>query len=186
VVVNLKSGPVNQTIQLAPLLQAPGIYISSAALRPGFVGSGRYTAINGFGGRDVKGFAADVTFGDPILWSNQNGVTSVIRGQGLHITWIGGSPGNLVEITGTAPAFTQTNQPLSEASFTCLAHSEDGQFTVPPAVLESLPPNAPQFAGIATGKLGVADFSVEKFGGGNLDVGLFIRIVANDSQVMYQ
>ena len=186
VVVNLKSGPTNQTVQLAPLLQAPGIYIPSGALAPGFVGVGRYTAINGFGGRDVQGFAADATFGAPLLWSNQNGITTVIRSQGLQVAWIGGSPGDLVEITGTGPAFTSNVQPLSEASFTCLAHVEDGQFTVPPAVLESLPPNTSLLPGIATGKLGVAGFTVKKFGGGNLDLGLFIRIVANDSQVIYQ
>jgi hypothetical protein len=150
------------------------------------VGVGRYTAINGFGGRDVQGFAADATFGDPVLWSNQNGITTVIRSQGLQVAWIGGSPGDLVEITGTGPAFTSNVQPLSEASFTCLAHVEDGQFTVPPAVLESLPPNTSLLPGIATGKLGVAGFTVKKFGGGNLDLGLFIRIVANDSQVIYQ
>jgi uncharacterized protein (TIGR03437 family) len=186
VVVNLKSGPTNQTVQLAWLLQAPGIYIPGAALLTGFVGVGRYTAVNGFGGRDVQGFAADATFGDPVLWSNQNGITTVIRSQGLHVTWIGGSPGDLVEITGTGLAYTQNVQPLSEASFTCVAHWEDGQFTVPPAVLESLPPNALQFTGIATGKLGVAGFSFVKFPGGNLDLGLFIRIVANDSEVIYQ
>jgi len=63
---------------------------------------------------------------------------------------------------------------------------EDGQFTVPPAVLESLPPNASQLFGIATGKLGVAALTIEKFGGSNLDLGLFIRISANDAQVIYQ
>src|SRR5690349_9607182 len=134
VTVNLKGGPVNQPLQLAPLLQAPGIYIPGVALLPGFVGNGRYTAVNGFGGKDVKGFAADATFVDPVLWNNQSGLTTVSRSQPLLITWIPGSPGDLVEITGTAPAFTTNLQPLSLASFTCLAHSEDGQFTVPPAV----------------------------------------------------
>ena len=186
IVVNLKGGPTNQNVQLAPPLQTPGIYIPGGALLPGYVGAGRYTALNGFGGVDVKGFAADVTFGAPVLWSNQNGITTVIRSQGLHVTWIGGSPGDFVEIRGTGPAFTQNVQPLSEASFTCLAHSEDGQFTVPPAVLQSLPPNSSLLPGIATGTLGVAGFSVEKFAGGNLDLGLFIRIMANDSQVIYQ
>lgn len=187
VVVNLKNGLTNQTVQLAPLLQAPGIYIPGGALPPGFVGTGRYTAVNSFpGGRDVQGFAAAATFGDPVLWSNQSGVTTVIRSQGFHVTWIAGSPGDLVEITGTGPAFTTNLQPLSEASFTCLAHAEDGQFTVPPAVLQSLPPNAPQFFGIATGKLGVAGWTLVKFGGGNLDLGLFIRVSANVSEVIYQ
>jgi len=186
VVVNLRSGATNQTVQLAPLLQAPGIYIPGGALLPGFVGAGRYTAVNGFGGLDVQGFAAAATFGDPVLWSNQNGITTVIRSQGLLVTWIGGSSGDFVEITGTGPAFTTNAQPLSEASFTCLAHVEDGQFTVPPAVLESLPPNSSLLPGIATGKLGVAGFSVQKFGGGNLDLGLFIRVMANESQVIYQ
>jgi hypothetical protein len=186
VTVNLKGGPTSQPLQLAPLLQAPGIYIPGVALLPGFVSAGRYTAVNGFGGRDVQGFAADATFGDPVLWSNQNGVTTVIRSQGLLVTWIGGSPGDLVEITGTGPAYTQNVQPLSEASFTCLAHWEDGRFTVPPAVLESLPPNSPQFPGIATGKLGVAGVTIVKFGGGNLDLGLFIRTMANNSSVIYQ
>jgi hypothetical protein len=127
-----------------------------------------------------------VTFSDPILWSNQNGITTVIRSQGLHLTWIGGSPGDLVEITGTSPAFTPNVQPLSEASFTCLAHAEDGQFTVPPAVLQSLPPNSSLLPGIATGTLAVAGFSLETFRGGNLDLGLFIRIMANASEVIYQ
>jgi len=128
----------------------------------------------------------DATFADPVLWNNQSDLTTVIRSHGLLVTWIPGSPGDLVEITGTGPAFTSNVQPLSEASFTCLAHSEDGQFTVPPAVLESLPPNAPQFSGIATGKLGVAGVTIVKFSGGNLDVGLFMRIVANYSSVIYQ
>ena len=53
-------------------------------------------------------------------------------------------------------------------------------------MLQSLPPNSSLLPGIATGTLGVAGFSVEKFAGGNLDLGLFIRIMANDSQVIYQ
>ncbi|HXI44545.1 MAG TPA: hypothetical protein VNH83_31465 [Bryobacteraceae bacterium] len=186
VTMSLKGGPTNQPLQLAPLLQSPGIYIPGVALVPGFVGNGRYTAVNGFGGHDVQGFAADATFGNPVLWSNQSGLTTVIRSQPLQITWIPGSPGDLVEITGTAPAFTANLQPLSVAAFTCLAHSEDGQFTVPTAVLQSLPPNSPQFPGIATGKLGVAGLTFVKFGGGNLDLGLFIRIMTNASPVIYQ
>jgi len=187
VVVDLKGGPTNQNVQLAPLLQAPGIYIPGDALLPGFVGVGRYTAVNNFpGGRDVQGFSAVATFGDPLIWSNQSTIKTVIRSQGVTVTWTGGTPGDLVQITGTGPAFTVNVQPLSEASFTCLAHSEDGQFTVPPAVLESLPPNSSLLPGIATGKLGVAGFTVQKFGGSNLDLALFIRIMTNDSQVIYQ
>jgi hypothetical protein len=168
-------------------LQAPGIYIPGTALLPGFVGVGRYTAVNTFpGGKDVGSFAANATFGNPVLWNNQSGLTTVVRSQPLLITWIPGSPGDLVEITGTAPAFTTNLQPLSVASFTCLAHSEDGQFTVPAAVLESLPPNSQQFPGNATGKLGVAGVTFVKFGGGGLDLGLFIRIITNASPVIYQ
>ncbi len=187
VTVTLNGGPTNQPVQLAPLLQAPGIYIPGAALLPGFVGNGRYTAVNTFlGGHDVSSFSASATFEDPVLWSNQSGLTTVIRSQGLPVTWINGSPGDLVVITGTAPAFTTNLQPLSLASFTCVAHQEDGQFMVPAPVLESLPPNAPQFPGIATGKLSVAGFTFKKFGGGGLDLGLFIRIMTNASPVIYQ
>ncbi len=185
-VVNLKGGPTNSSVQLAPLLQAPGIYIPGGALLPGFVGAGRYTAINGFGGIDIKGFDADVTFHDPLIWNSQDSFTSVTRSQGVNVSWSGGSPGDLVEITGSGPAFTSTLQPLSQASFTCVAHWEDGQFTVPPAVLESLPPNTPFLPGIATGTLGVAGFSYSKFGATGLDLGLFIRISSNVSTVIYQ
>ncbi len=93
----------------------------------------------GTGGADVGAFTATVTFANPLLtWTNPSVADNVDRSQDLTVKWTGGNPGSLVYILGTSGAGAQR----VPVSFTCLAHTDDGQFTVPSYILSGLVPGA--------------------------------------------
>jgi uncharacterized protein (TIGR03437 family) len=89
----------------------------------------------GSGGTSVGPFTANVTFPNPLLsWTNQASAATVTRTQGLQVTWTGGASGSFVIISGSSSSVSGAN-----ASYTCLAPLNAGQFTVPSYVLLFLP-----------------------------------------------
>ncbi|HTS50712.1 MAG TPA: hypothetical protein VMH05_22360 [Bryobacteraceae bacterium] len=93
----------------------------------------------GTGGADVGAFTAMITFTNPLLtWTNTSVADNVDRSQDLTVKWTGGNPGSLVYILGTSGA----GPGRAPVSFTCLAHTDDGQFTVPSYILSGLVPGA--------------------------------------------
>jgi len=140
------SGP-NGAKQLKPLANFTGTY--SATLGGGsgpnalplYLSQGTYTIDNGAGGADVKGFNFNLTLPPPLNWTNMNSVGPVVRANGQLVTWTGGDPNGVVTISGDSLVISTSGNGSSAvgAFFTCHAPDSAGQFTIPAAVLLTLP-----------------------------------------------
>jgi uncharacterized protein (TIGR03437 family) len=112
----------------------------------------------GSGGIQVGAFQASVTVPSPALVWNQPGANNVNRATGLLITWTGGAPGTLVNITGFS------NDGNVTVGFSCLAPVEAAQFTVPNYVLLALP--------AGSGKIILINTAATSFSATGIDFGL--------------
>jgi uncharacterized protein (TIGR03437 family) len=155
-----------------------GNYAGSPGISPS---GGVFDLDNGPGGPDVGAFHAslDENVTAPLIWTNRSTIGKVDRARGQVITWTGGIPGSYVSISG----YSYINEPAATASaelpyyiyFTCSAPVSAGQFTVPAAVLESLPPTGSvrgQLTPSGDGYLEVANGSIQRFTAPGLDLGL--------------
>lgn len=88
------------------------------------------------GGADVGPHSQDITIPDPLDWTNKDQVNEVTRSQGQNVTWTPTSAE--VMIFGTSFMRLSTQDAVG-AGFCCLANGSTGSFTVPAAVLQSLP-----------------------------------------------
>ena len=89
---------------------------------------------------DIKApIGAKITIPAPLVWTNQGSITSVNRSQGPTVTWTGGDPGTYVSIAGSSVA--SSGSPVG-SYFNCSAPVSAGTFTIPAAVLLSLPPSS--------------------------------------------
>src|SRR5206468_8999459 len=70
--------------------------------------------------------------------------TTVTRANGLTVTWTGGSPIQFIQLDGFAAT---DNTFTAGASFTCIAPSAPGSFTIPAHVLAAMP--ATNFASLS-------------------------------------
>ena len=113
----------------------PGLPSTSAPL---YLLKGAYKIDNGAGGADVGAFSTTLNVFDPLNWTNAASVTTVPRASGQLVTWTGGDPGGNVYIVGFSTAGT-TDANTVGAEFICVERTSAGQFTVPAAVLLSLP-----------------------------------------------
>jgi uncharacterized protein (TIGR03437 family) len=112
-------------------LEGPGQFLAGVPVASSYTFAGS-------GGNDVGAFSASVTVPSPALvWNQMNSLTSVVRSQGVTVTWTGGAPNTAVVISGQSAAslgaFDITR------SFFCMAPVSAGKFTVPASVLLSLP-----------------------------------------------
>ncbi len=147
------------------------LFIPSAYPRGYFVGTphslspGNYT-VRGPGGADVGAFTASLSVPAPFVWTNVDAINQIDRSAGLTINWTGAS--GTVIIAGQSV----TNVPqITGSVFTCLAKAEDGAFTVPPVVLQALPPTA---AGAGFGYVQVTHQPPEtSLNASGLDIGTF-------------
>ena len=129
------TGPSGLSVTLAPQAGIKGAFF--AELTAGAIPqTGGTFTFKGTGGADVGPFTSTITFANPLLtWTNQSAAATVDRSQGLTVTWTGGNPGTYVFITGTSTSV----KPVVTGGFTCLAHVDAGQFTVPSYILSALP-----------------------------------------------
>ena len=129
------TGPSGSPVTLTTTPSLPGE--SFAQLASGFIpSSGGTFTFKGSGGANVGPFTAALTFPASLLvWTNQSAAATVTRASGLTVTWTGSTSGSFVFIGG--------NSSLSSGglygSFTCIAPSSAGQFTVPGYILTALP-----------------------------------------------
>lgn len=114
----------------------PGIPGLPSAGGPEFLTTGLHTA-RATGGTDVGAFTTSLTWPAAFLWSNQAAITSVNRNNALAINWSGGDPQGYVSITGFSVADVAGTK--VGAGFTCLELASRGTFSVPAAILSSLP-----------------------------------------------
>jgi uncharacterized protein (TIGR03437 family) len=139
-------------------------------------GGGTFT-IKGSGGRDVGSFSANVSFPGTFSWTNQSQITGVNSATGLTVTWSGGAGGGFVGINGSVAATLGTTQNAG-VSFTCYAPVSAGSFTVPQAVLLSMPGG--------NGSLAVGILSnPQTFTASGLDYGLAQSVIQYTSNVAY-
>jgi uncharacterized protein (TIGR03437 family) len=153
---------------------------------------GTFTFNNGSGGPDVGAFTTpQVQIGSPVTWSNTSSLATVTRSNGLTVTWTGGEAGSYVGVTGVSLTGITTNANSYLAGlFSCQAPVSAGTFTVPPAVLLSLPPSTTLSESGVTIPLGFLVLSNSAtpttFSAPNLDVGLVEANVENILYVTYQ
>lgn len=123
---------------------------------------GQYTFI-GPGGADVGAFTQNYTLPTIFTWTDQSTTTAVNRANGVTVHWTGGNPSGYVIISGTSLYYGGTAATTIVASFTCTAHVSDQSFTVPPAVLLSLPPSGASTVGgiVVPGSLDVETFDYQ-------------------------
>jgi len=109
-----------------------------SANSPLYLSKGAYKIDNGAGGADVGAFSATLNVFDPLNWTNAASITMVTRASGQLVTWTGGDPGGNVYIVGFSTTGA-TDANTVGAEFVCVERTSAGQFTVPAAVLLSLP-----------------------------------------------
>ncbi len=126
----------------------PGGYASSQLTNPSFLTPGASYTVTGPGGVSVGPFTSTVSIPQQFQWTNQD-VTSISQSQGLQVSWSGADPADTIRIIGD----TILSSPFAGAEFDCRVPASDGQFTVPPFVLYSLPISSPQGASTPLGEL---------------------------------
>jgi uncharacterized protein (TIGR03437 family) len=135
------TGPAGLAIALPPAgADDPGGY--GATLAAGAIpSSGGTFTFTGSGGADVGPFTAAVTFSNPIFnWTNPSAAATVVRAQGLTVTWTGGNPGTFVYIGGDLTVQRATAEsPGLGVGYGCRSAVEAGQFTVPSYILSGMP-----------------------------------------------
>jgi uncharacterized protein (TIGR03437 family) len=168
------------------LLQYPGsgTYLEPSGTSPAIVppAGGTFTFDNGSGGPDVGAFKSSLSesLTSPLVWTNASATAAIDRGRGQLVTWTGGIPGSYVYIFGYSYINLYTPLAVGQAPsyvyFTCSAPLSAGQFTVPAAVLESLPPAgaalSPGLTPTFDGYLYVSSGSIQQFSAPGLDLGL--------------
>jgi len=137
----LDAGPVidakgpNGTQAMTPVASEKGFYATTNG-STSFLSPGSWTISNGSGGAAVGPFSFNMTFPQPVTWTNQSSINTVDRANGVTVTWTGGAPGTFAKITGFSVI---TGPPGVVAEFTCTAPIAQGTFTVGPDVLLQLP-----------------------------------------------
>jgi uncharacterized protein (TIGR03437 family) len=152
------------------------------------VGSATFT---GTGGKSVGAFSVTLPIvSENLNWSNESGITNITRSSGVEVTWTGAAADSTVQITGFSIGGTSTSN-AAGAGFTCTAPGSAGQFTVPAAILQALPPSADfssSILPIVTGSLGISSSGAPvSFSANGLDFGrAYTESTFNNSTVVYQ
>ncbi|MES1262161.1 MAG: hypothetical protein ABUS49_10530, partial [Acidobacteriota bacterium] len=119
-----------------------------------------------------------------LRWTNMDSVVNVNRSQGQLITWTGGDAAGTVTISGSSA--TGSSADSVGAYFSCTAKASDGQFTIPAAVLLSLPVSQ-TVAGVPTGSMLVGTVTNPKaFTARGLDLGVALATVDALKTLNYQ
>jgi hypothetical protein len=164
------------TPQTLSALKAGGYGTSGAS---SFLADGVWT-LSGNGGADIGPFKANLTI-PLITWTNASTYDSqtVPAANDLVVNWTGGNPTDVVAIAGTSIAI-DINNPANtyDYTFLCYAPGNAHTFTVPKAIVSTLPPTPASAtigaAGVLTVSAGnAATFTAPLTKGGQLDGGIF-------------
>jgi hypothetical protein len=123
--------------------------------------------VTGSGGADVGAFTTTFEVGPPLTWTNPT--TSISRASPFTVQWQGGT-GDRVVIFGFS-AYDFEDDSGSGAAFWCAANRAAGSFTIPQAILASLPPSA-TVEGLPSGAFAVGSQSLQQTTFPTMDVGL--------------
>ncbi len=152
---------------------------------------GSFTFDNGTGGPDVGPFTAALSVAAPVTWTNLSNLSTITRANGAAVNWSGGDPGTYVSITGTSfGSLNGSTESFVAGAFVCTAPTSAGTFTIPSAVLLSLPPSYTISGGgitISTSTLSLSNVSAPvSFTATGLDYGYAAASVENTINVTYQ
>ena len=145
----------------------------------------------GTGGAAVGSFSVSLPIASENLnWTNESGISSITRSNGVQVTWSGADPNGTVQITGFSIGGTSQSN-AAGAGFTCTAPGSANQFTVPASVLQALPAIANlngSILSVATGSLGISSSSAPvSFTATGLDLGVALTQTSfANSTVTYQ
>jgi len=104
------------------------LYYAGEPVSPSFIpATGTTFVFTGAGGYNVGPFTATLNTVVSPTFTNLDSLATVTRSQGMTITWSGGSAG-AVQVQGSG--------------FSCSASVSDGQLTVPPYILFTVPPGS--------------------------------------------
>jgi len=174
------TGPSGSPVPLTAAVSQKGAYES--VLPSGFIpAAGGTFTFNGAGGNDIGPFTAMVDYSNPLNWTNQGSIPSVMRSQGVTVTWTGGDTKGYVQISGTSTSPQNANGANGSVSagFVCLAPVSAGQFTVPPYILLGMP--------AGTGSLTVENTTTPvSFTAPNMDYGYGFAAFYTSIQPAYQ
>lgn len=88
------------------------------------------------GGADVQSAQINGSTPAPLQWTNRSSLSTLVRANGLTITWTGGDPATDVALIGIEASNDAAN---SAAMAVCVAPIAAGTFSVPAEILQSLP-----------------------------------------------
>jgi uncharacterized protein (TIGR03437 family) len=175
-----------------PLSSAGGVDIyATPTSNTSFIpaSGGTFNFDNGTGGPagGVGPFTAQLQVASPLVWSNMNSISTVTRANGLPINWTGGDPTSFVSIAGTSfGVLANSSTDFVATTFTCEAPASAQTFTVPSAVLLSMPASA-SISGISFSTLTVSNVSAPAtFTATGIDLGLVFWSSASTISVTYQ
>ncbi len=116
-------------------------------------------------------FMAQTAVPASFTWNQLQSLNFVSRSSGVTVTWTGGAPGSLVQITGMSSA--DFGSVALTTYFTCSALADAGKFTVPPAVTLSLPPTAVLSGLVSASFMSVTNYTnPEPFSATGIDFGI--------------
>jgi uncharacterized protein (TIGR03437 family) len=172
------SGPAGLSATLASPFGIKGVFTASLAAGAIPASGGTFT-FQGSGGADVGPFTANLILASPLLrWTNPEVAASILKGQGLTVTWTGGNPGTFVNIYGSAALPQSTPGNIVTGAFSCLAPAEAGRFTVPSYILSALPD--------ANGGLGMQNLLNLPLSASGLDAGVAAGAIAYNTNAVYR
>jgi uncharacterized protein (TIGR03437 family) len=109
------------------------------------------------GGKPIGAWNAQVSVPLPPRFDNRFSIGDVQRAQGITVNWSGADSNAMVTIRGVSNSNDPTAPPVA---FFCLEKASAAQFTIPPAVLLSLPASSSADSiGLSVGTTSVTRFS---------------------------
>jgi len=181
------NGPQGQKYLFRGLYGGYGATLGSGtAASPEYLSPGEYRVENGSGGSGLGEFQARLTLPAPLEWTNEAEIADVSRAADLTVTWNGGdAEREFVLIAGlSVNAATK-----AQASFVCSERVAAGRFTVPAAVLASLPASGEWSGAGVPSVLTVTSLPMPAamtFTAPGLDLGLFRYLNARGKTVHYR
>jgi uncharacterized protein (TIGR03437 family) len=179
------TGPTGQ-VSLTKNPVVAGYYAPGSALASSFFPStgGTFT-FAGTGGANVGALSQSVSVASPLVWTNASSISTVTEANGVNITWTGGASNSYVLISGSSSTSVSFQTTPLTVTFICIAAASAGTFTVPPAVLQSLPTAS---ATSLTPPTLTVENSADPvlFSASGLDLGYVTAFVSDSIHVTYQ
>ena len=182
-----------------------GTYLAHPVITPGFFTLDNTIPLRPAGGADVGEFSVSLRAPSAVAWNESDFLANdayscpnagiwdldyciIERSKGLTVTWRDVDPSLPVTIRGQNDLVSATRpyKVLATTYFHCTERAAAGKFSVPPAVLMSLPAGPPVGGPWATESLSVGHRFLTSFTAAGLDVGYIVSQGSRSVLVYYQ